>query len=259
MSEQAARKETILSETKLRLYGTICPGAEKAPVLIVDIFENNPRMRVRTNVQNDANKGYIDAPMNSKVFFKMLEGVRALAHGTLLDDNGAQMEGFRIDNYGHPFLNNQRSKEKRVISITSVRRNESGVITINISAGKNRPMIDFVFLEDDYHYFKDLNGNAMSEKTSSSLAARGWANMFEMYITVALKDYVVPAWVQKRLDAQAAGGGNQWGGGNNNNGGGGGGGYQPKPNYQSNASAGGGYKPAATGGDIDSFDLDIPI
>lgn len=256
MSDQT-RKETILSEIKLRLYGPICPGAEKAPVLMVDIFENNPRMRVRTNVQNDANKGYIDAPMNSKVFFKLMLGIRKLADGTLLDDSGNKMAGFRVENYGHPFLNNQRSKEKRIVSITSVFRNDAGVITINISAGKNRPIINFVFLEDDYHYFKDMDGNAMSEKISSNLAAESWAHMFENYITVALKDYVIPAWVLKRQEQQAQGGGNNNWGGNN---GGGGGGYQQKQNFQSQSSGSqGGYQPAANNGSMDSFDLDIPI
>jgi hypothetical protein len=257
MADAQAREETILSETKLRLYAPVCPGGEKQPVLMVDVFENNPRMRVRTNVQNDANKGYIDAPMNSKVFFKLMLGLRKLANGTLLDDAGQKMQGFRVDNYGHPFLNNQRSQEKRIVSITSVYRNDAGVITINISAGKNRPMIEFVFLEDDYHFFKDMSGNPMSEKVSSSLAAEAWANMFEKYITVAVSKYVTPAWVLKRQAAQAAngGGGGNWGG----NGGGGGGQFQ-KPNYQSNQSAGGGgYKPAATSSDIDSFDVDIPI
>jgi hypothetical protein len=256
MSEAQVRKETILSETKLRLYAPLCPGADKAPVLLVEIFENNPRMRVRTNVPNDANKGYIDAAMNSKVFYKLMLGIRKLADGTLLDDAGKKMQGFRIENYGHPFLNNQRSKEKRVVSITSVFRNEQGIITINISAGQKRPMINFVFLEDDYHYFKDLDGNAMSEKVSSELAAESWANMFENFITVALKDYVTPAWVLKRQEQQAQnGGGNQWGGGNN----GGGGGYNaPKQNYQSQSN-GGGYQPATNASNIDSFDMDIPI
>lgn len=255
MSDQPARKETILSETKLRLYAPNCPGAERQPTLIVDIFENNPRMRVRTNVQNDSNKGYIEAPMNSKVFSKLMEGIRKLANNELFDGEGKPMTGFRVDNLGHPFLNNQRSAEKRIVSITSVSKGANGVISISITAGKNRPIIDFVFLEDDYHYFKDMNGNAMCEATSSQLAAIGWANMFEKYVAIALTDYVIPAWVLKRQAQQAANGGN---GGYN---GGNGGGYQ-KPqqqSYQSNQSSGQGYKPAATSGDIDNFDLDVPI
>lgn len=254
--QQPQRKENILSEDKLRMYGPVCPGADRAPVLIPDIFENNPRLRVRTNVQNDANKGYIEAPMNSKVFSKLMEGIRKLANNELRDEAGQPMNGFRVENFGHPFIQNQRSKEKRITSITSVTKNERGVINISITAGKNRPLIEFMFLEDDYHYFKDMNGNPMPESVSSALAAIAWANMMEKYVAIALTEHVVPAWKLKRQQQNAQGGaqwgnqqrpqggGNQWGGGNGQQGG-----------YQQQRSA---QQPAAANS-MDSFDIDIPL
>lgn len=262
--QQPQREETILSETKLRLYAPPVQGSDRAPVLIPDVFENNPRLRVRTNVQNDANKGYIEAAMNSKVFFKLMEGVRQLAKGELKNPDGTPSNGFRIENYGHPFLQGQRSKEKRIVSMTSVTKNPQGIISISITAGKSRPIIDFVLLEDDYHYFKDLNGNPMPEALSSSLAAIAWANMMEKYMTVALKKYVTPAWVLKRQQQQANGGGYGGGqgggygggnrGGNNNYGNGGG-------NYGGGQQQGGGYQSGqqGTAPAMDSFDIDIPL
>jgi hypothetical protein len=262
--QQPQRKETILSETKLRLYADPVNGSDRAPQLIPDIFENNPRLRVRTNVQNDANKGYIEAAMNSKTFYKLTEGIRKLANNQLFDDAGNKLNGFRIENFGHPFMNGQRAKEKMIVSITKVEKNAQGIISIIITAGKNRPLIEFVFLEDDYHYFKDLNGNVMPASTSSSLAAIAWANMLEKYVAIALTEYVTPAWVLKRQQQQAQGGGYQprQGGGNY---GGGGNNYQQRQggnNYGGNG--GGGYQPAsssaaASSGGMDNFDIDIPI
>lgn len=253
MSEQQKR-ETILSETKLRLYAQPLPGSDKKPVLIPEVFENNPRLRVRTNLQTDiTNKGYIEAAMSSKEFYKLTAGIRALARDELVDAQGNKLNGFLIENYGHPFIQGQRSKEKRIVSLTKIERGQDGVIRISITAGKSRPIIEFVFLEDDYHYFKDLNGNPMNERLSSSLAAIAWCNMLDKFFAVALKDYVVPAWQLKRQQQQQQGGGNwngggQQGGGNwnrNNQGGGQQGGYSNTPSQAASA--------------MDSFDLDIPL
>ncbi len=218
MSEQQNdRKETCLNEPKLRLYGKMIPGAEKAPVLIPDIFENNPRLRVRTNVPNDQNKGWIEMPMTSAVFAQLAESTRLLARDELVDDAGAKMQGFVVENFGHPFTQQGRSRDKKLTSKLKIAKNERGVISMTISAGQNRPLIEVDLTEDDYHHFKDLQGNPMTARTASKLFTIGWFNAMERMYGLALRNYVEPAWITKRKAQQAqGGGGNNWGGGQNN-------------------------------------------
>jgi len=260
MSEQQnERKETCLSEPKLRLYGKMLPGAERAPVVIPDIFENNPRLRIRTNLPNDANKGYIDVPMTSVVFAQFAETMRLLARGELTDDQGNKLNGFAMDNCGHPFTQQGRSKEKMLTSKIQVNKDERGIICITFSAGKNRPLVEVTLMEDDYHHFRDLQGNKMSAAVASKLMTIGWFNAMERFFTQALRNYVEPAWITKRK-AQQGGGGQQggWNGGNRSQGGGnwnggqqGGGGWGGNQGNQQ----GGGYSAPQN----ENVEVDIPF
>lgn len=237
MSEQQQneRKETCLSEPKLRLYGKMLPGADKPPVLIPEIFENNPRFRIRTNLPNDANKGYVDMPFTSPVFAQLAETVRLLARGELTNDQGEKQNGFVLDNFGHPFTQQGRSKEKMMTSKLQVAKDERGIITMTVTAGKNRPLLEFVLQEDDYHHFRDMQGNKMSGQVASKLFTIGWFNSMEKFFVMALRNYVEPAWITKRKAQQAQGGGNSWGGGQQ---GGGGNNWQQR-NQQGGGSYGG--------------------
>lgn len=262
MSEQEnnARKETCLSEPKLRLYGKVCQGAEKPPVLIPDIFENNPRFRVRTNVQNDANKGWIEVPMTSIVFAQLAETARLLARGELRAEDGTPLNGFVMDNFGHPFTQQGRSKEKMLTSKIQMQRDDRGIITLTITAGKNRPLCEFVLVEDDYHHFRDTQGNKMPVGVASRLMTIGYFNAMERFFTMACRDYIEPAWIAKRKAQQAQNGGG-WQGNRGGNGGGygggqggNGGGYGGNQGGYGGHSNGGQQAPQAA-----SFDVEIPF
>ena len=251
---QPAKKqavETLIDEFKLALKGPRQDGADKDPTLRVGIFENNPRFRVKTNVHNDANNGYIDAAMDSRIFFQVTEAVRQIAN----DPNPCV---YMMDNLGHPWIQGQRSKDKKPMSRMKIEKDANGVISMEISAGNRRPMIPFVFHEHEYHFWKDGQGQPMPLALASKLGALGWVKMWEEFITEALAiTYAKPEWMTR-----------------NDNGGGGGGGYQQRPQgggggqqygggqQQRPQQGGGGYQqsaPAQGGNDNFSFDDDIPL
>lgn len=240
-------KETLLDEFKLALKARKLDGGDKAPTLRVGLNENNPRIRVKTNLPGDKNNGYIDAAFNSHGFYALLELIREIAD---LKHGGAW--GIGLD--GHPFIQGQRSKEKLPVGVVMIERSDDGRITITVSGGKNRPVIPFDFMLDEYHHYKDSNGNPMPKDMAYRISARAWCSMMERFVAEALAlTYAKPAWMQ-RNDQQ---------GGNQRQGGGGGYGNGGNNYGNRNQSGGGGYgqqnnQRQGGGGDYD-FDMDIPL
>ena len=243
---RAPVKETILSEFKLALRGRKLEGADKAPTLRVDIFENNPRLRVKTNLPNDRNNGYIDAAMTSMGFYSVLESLRIVA-----DSNGPYSIVLGLD--GHPFINGQRAKEKLPVASIKLEKYDDGRITIVVSGGNKRPVIDFDVILDDYHHFRDGNGQPMDKRLAYQISTRAYIEMLKNYVPIALRNYVVPAWQQRNQQQQQGGGqqggyqqnrgqGQQGNWGNQNAG------YQQRP-----------QQPQQQPQSIDSWDNDVPL
>ena len=248
MSDKPQPKETLLDEFKLALKSRKLEQGDKEPTLRVGLYENNPRIRVKTNLPGDKNNGYIDAAMNSHGFFSLMEMVDEIA----ALNHPAQM-GISLD--GHPFINGQRSKEKLPVGVVMLERFEDGRITITVSGGKNRPLIPFDFMLDSYHHYKDGQGNPMPKAMAYKISAKAWARMMRCFVTEALAvTYAKPAWMQRNEQGGQGGGNRQgnggYGGGNRQGGGGYGGG---------NGGYGGGQQQnKSSGGDYD-FDDDLPM
>lgn len=192
-------KEIIFDEYKLAMS----LGRGQAD-LRVGVLENCPFMTVRTRVDGDANHGKIDANMDPKTWYALMALIRAVAMS-----NGP-VAPKSVDNYGHPFINGQRSREKKIMSRTTVQKKEDGVIYISITAGSKRPVIEFPFLADEYHAFVGDQGQPMSPAEVSRYCAIGMVNIWEKMMAQVLVDhYAKPEWMVKREQQQQQDGGQQ--------------------------------------------------
>lgn len=253
MSEQQRKTPewTIFDDPKYMLFAPVLDGADRKPSLKLGVYENNPRIRVKTNLPMDKgnNNGYIDAHMDCQRWEMLLEGLRDVARA-------AGADRFECLNKGHPFINGQRAKDPMPMSKTIVEKNAEGIISIKVTAGRNRPEITFVFLDNEYHNFLDANGQQMNRAQASRLSALGWANMVEKLMAEEIiKNSAKPAWMQNNQQGGGGGyGGNRGGQGGGYGGGqrqGGGGGY-------GGGQQGGGQQGGKSGGDY-GFDDDIPL
>ncbi|MNH68842.1 hypothetical protein D3C73_209290 [compost metagenome] len=262
MSEQNARPETILDDPSLALKAQKQEGMEGEPTLRPAYYENNPRLVVKTRVPNDKNHGKIEAALSNRAFFSVLRALELVANST-----GPTI--VFLDNKGHRFVDKKRDPNPSIMSMIKLEKTNEGVISICISAGKNRPLIEFPFLDCTYHQFRDGQGS-MPVAVASKLYCLGWIDVVREYLPVVIeKNYAKPAWMQRR--EQNNGGGGQWGGnggggnrqggggnnwgGNNNNGGGnsGGGGWGGNSGGQSQAPA------QVSGGTGFDFSDDVPL
>lgn len=222
-------KQNALAEWKLKLVGERVNGGKKNPTLGIQVYKNNPRITVRTNVEGDKDYGKINAPMDSPTFFALMALIRQVA-------DGPSGKRYSIDNKNFTFAMGKRSERPVVISTTFVGKNEEGVVYIAVVAD-GRPKIQFPFLSSSYHVMRTADGSELSKAEASVCYAKGYATMMEN---------LVPHILANEFEVNDFG---NKGGGNNNRGGGNGGGY----GGQQGGSSGGGQG-GAGGGDND----DIP-
>jgi hypothetical protein len=260
MSEQNARPETILDDPSLALKAKKQDGMEGEPTLRPAYYENNPRLVVKTRVPNDKNHGKIEAALSNRAFYSVLRALEFVA------ESAGPIQVF-LDNKGHRFVDKKRDPNPSIMSMIKLEKNQEGVVSICISAGKNRPLIEFPFLDCTYHQFRDGQGS-MPVAVASKLYCLGWIDVMRDYLpTVIEKNYAKPAWMQRR-EQNNGGGGNQWGG-NNNGGGqrqgggnswGGGGNSNGGGNSWGGNSGGGQQAPAqVSGGNGFDFSDDVPL
>lgn len=238
-NKRAPKVETIFDEYKLRMKQPSQTGGKDATI-VPRVHENNPGLRVRTNVDNDKNNGLIDAGMDAITWQTLIDKMKEIAKGP----NG---ERFTIKNFGHPFLNGQRSREKKQMSSTSIWKDNEGVCYISVTAGPQRPHIEFKFMSDEYHNFLDKDNQPLSDALVSKYTMLATARMWESLMTNVLEaNYATPQWMldSRAKFANAGQGGGQQGSS---------GGYQQRPqqqqSYGNNNNNGGG------GSDFD----DIPF
>lgn len=246
MSEQNQRPETILDDPSLALKAKRQDDMEGEPTLRPSYYENNPRLVVATKVPNDKNNGKIDAKLSNRAFFSILRALEAVA-------NSKEPVVWFMDNKGHRFIDKKRDPNPSIMSCIKMEKNAEGVISICISAGKTRPLIEFPFLDDTYHQFRDANGS-MPVAIASRLYCLAWIDTMREYMGKVLdRHYKKPEWMNRNRDNgggfnRGNGGGNQ--GGWNNGGGNNGGGWGGNAGHTSSAPSG--------GSDF-SFDSDVPL
>lgn len=235
MSKRKPKVETIFDEYKLRMKQPSLTG-DKDATLVPRTHENNPGIRVRTGVANDKNHGMIDAGMDAITWQTLIQKMEEIAKGDAPDR-------FSIRNFGHPFINGQRSREKKQMSTTSVWKDGEGKCYISVSAGPNRPQIEFLFTSDEYHNFMNKDNEPLSEAEISKYTMLATARLWGSLMANVLEaNYETPQWL---LDSRAKYANNDGGGYGGNNAGG-----QKKHWNQQQPQS----KPSQ-----DSFDDDIPF
>lgn len=253
MSDQKQRPETILDDPSLAVKAKKQDGMEGEPTLKAAVYENNPRLVVRTRVPNDRNNGKIEAAMSNRAFFSVLRALEEVA-------NHQGPTKIFMDNQGHRFVDKKRDPNPSIMSCICIEKLENGVVGITISAGNKRPLIPFYFIDCTYHQWRGADGNKMSIGEGSRLYALGWIDMIRKYVPIVIADhYQKPAWMTRNQGGGGNFGGN--GGGNwNNNGGGNGGGNNWQNRNGGGGGQGGGFgsQPSNQTNDF-NFDDDIPI
>lgn len=258
------RPETILDDPALALKANKQGDMEKEPTLRPGYYENNPRLIVHTRVPNDRNNGKIEAAFSNQAFYAFLRAIEAVAN-----HNGPT--AVTMDNKGHRFIEKKRDPNPSIMSSIQVKKLENGVVTICISAGKNRPLIEFPFIDTTYHQFRGADGNPLDMTTASKLYALGWVDMVRQYLPAIIREnYAKPAWMTRNQQGGGqqngggnwnnGGGGNQWNNNNRNNGGGssnGGSNYGGSSNGGNNY--GGGSSNPVSGGSNFDFSDDVPL
>lgn len=253
--EQNRRPETILDDPALALKAKKQDGMEGEPTLRPSYYENNPRLVVKTKVPNDKNNGKIEAALSNRAFFSVMRAVELVA------GSKEPCQVF-LDNKGHRFVDKKRDPNPSIMSCIKIEKNNEGVISICISAGKNRPLIEFPFLDCTYHQFRDGNG-PMGVAIASRIYALAWVDVMREYMGKVIdRHYKRPAWMDRnngggqqgggwnRGGQQGGGGNNNW---NNNRGGQGGGNNNWNGGNQAQTSS------APSGGGDFNFDDDVPL
>lgn len=236
----------ILDEFKLRLTSDPLPGAKvygerkASPQLAIRVKDNQPRLVVYTNVENDKNNGIIEAAMDSIVMYSLFEALREIANGT--------RDGIIINNRGHSFGPQGRSAEPHTLSQTRAGVNDDGIICISVIA-KNRPEAVFKFGPHEWHPMIDKKGNPIPMREVSRIVALAYINVMERAVASVLQtEFISYADLKARKEAnsRARSGGN--------------GGQQQRPSYNNNNNNSGGNNNSApaAGGDAGFGDTDIP-
>lgn len=252
--EQGGRIETILDEPSLVLKARKQEGMEGEPTLRASYYENSPRFVVKTKVPNDRNNGKIEAALSNRAFFAVLRAVEMLA-------NSKEPGVICMDNKGHRFVEKKRDPNPSIMSTIKIEKNAEGVMSICVSAGKNRPLIEFTFLNETYHQFRSAEG-PMPVGVASRLFALGWVDTMREYMTLVIeKNYKRPAWMDR--NRQGGQGGGSWGGGGNRQGGGnswnGGGGQQGGGGWNGGGGQQQQQQASVSGGNDFNFDDDVPL
>lgn len=226
-----AFKATALNEFRMRLVGPVLNGANRAAGLTFGLKKNKPKVTVRTNLDNDKNKGIIEAELDYatwEVFLGQLENAPRM-------ENGSHVQIVCLD---YPFTQQGRSKELKPQTKVILGREQDGTIYIAVlSWDQSRPIIRFPVRPSQFNQFIKADGSPMDEATATTLYAPAWARVLrELMMNLVRTEYVHPE-PKQRDGGSNSYGGNRGGGGGYNRGGGGGG------NYGNNGGGGGGGAP----------------
>lgn len=231
-----AKKKTMFSGTHMQLSAP-CPTAKgKFSTLLLDFYNGNPRLVVRTGDPADQSNdfGRIQAALNPQIFNMLIILVkRAIA--------SPKADKWKIECHNYDRVNGQRAQELSHISDVWVGRDDEGMIFISVLAknAANRPVIKFNFAPRDARYHPIFHGNssAFSKSEVSQLVAESFVMAWEhMASMVMVSDYVPPPAPDFSKGKGGGSYGNKQYGGGNSYGNKGGGGYSQKPAADDNMS-----------------------
>lgn len=189
MQQNNQAAQNLLSEAKLRLQAPPQQGGKKNATLSVKVYQNNPRLEVRTNVPNDRDFGRITAALDTLTFFALSALIRRVAAGP------SDTKEF-IENKS-TFVNGQKVQTPEVVSKIVVGKDKEGVVYLAVTA-KDRPMFKFDILPSEWHYLKHGDGKPFEKDELSVIWAEGWCKTFEALVPFILHTEFKPAEFQPR-------------------------------------------------------------
>lgn len=220
-------------------------GRPSRPAFKVSNKYNQIHLRVYTGVANDKNRGVIEGNMSFPKFQDLIELIKEVCNP---EWPAGKRVGITCENFTYP--GGKRSEKPEVISTAYVGKTKEGVIYLALLAPswQNRPMIQFLFDDDEYHHMVDAEGKPVERTFVSMIAARAYArSMGELVAIDFSKVFLTRDEIDSAKEAAKA------------NRGGGGGGNWNKGNGNGNwnkGNNGGGNKPAASEQPLDD---DIPF
>lgn len=226
--------KSALNEYKLRLIGPIQEGARRPPTLSVSVIKNQPRLSVATNIPNDQNSGWINAPMDALTFMAFLAELEKVINGP----SGEKLE--IVNKTGRP-------GDTRIMSYTLVGKDNEGRVFISVTA-PDRPKIKFTFLPTEYHTIIHKDGTPYSEAELSVAFAKAWHSLMVNLVPNVLNTYYVEP--EPRENTWKKGGDNNNRGGYNKQGG---------NTYGGGSGGGGNSGGGAPSGGSNDFDDGFPM
>lgn len=242
----APRVKSFIDHRKLWISAD--NGQGKKGTLKWDIYKNNPRITVYTNIPDDRDNGRISANLNPQVFAAFMTLVqRAIDFRPTADQPEFKV---KIENM-RPNFQKGGGKPDGMVGASElwIGKDSQGIVWLSVTA-YNRPKIKFQFFTDEYHNFYHGTGERFSAGETSVLMAEGYLKV--------LAEIMGPLYVNLYVEEEPRNGGNQGG----NRGGNGGGGWQN--NRGGNGGGQGGNQGGGGGGGNRSYgqgggDDDIPF
>lgn len=223
-TQAAADKRRTIYINRLTMYGQPAADGGQAPRIYWALFDGNPRIEVRTNVESDQNNNYgkITAPMDLFTAGVVADILKRASKA----DNGFR-EKVIIRSTWH---NGERFDSPKEINSVIIGKDSEGMVYISVHE-ENRPNIRFFFAPSKWHSLVKQDGEAYAKAELSCIYARCYADVIMNVIStiVGYGSYVSTYTdFDGQNDPQSKPNFNQKP--NYNRGGGGGGGYN-KGNY----------------------------
>lgn len=191
-------KQNVLSESKLKLTAAPQQGSKKKPTLAVKVYQNNPRLEVRTNVPNDRDFGRITAALDSFTFFGLLDLIDKVS-------KGASDTKYVLNNQS-TYINGQKVDQPQVATRVVVGKDKEGITYLAVTA-KDRPMIKFNLMPSEWHFLNGPDGQAANVELVSQAWAAGWCNVMKQLVPTVLTTEFAP---NEFTPNRAGGGPNKW-------------------------------------------------
>lgn len=248
------REKTLLDEYTLRLVAEPEDsamerfGRKQNPTFAVGVRKGGKvAFTVYTNVKEDKNNGKIEANMSLYDFNAVLAAIQELADGKIPEKRHIPFENKRP-----VFKDGKPSDTLFTESTTIVGLDKDDAIFIALSA-KSRPSIRFYFLPDGHRNLAYTDGTPVPKSVITRLYAKGiLETLRQLVVPIAIAGYEPPA--------PKEGGGGGSGGGYNKP-------YEKK-SYSNNNDRGGYSNSRSSrddssddgfGGEMESYDDDIPV
>lgn len=196
-----ADRKTLLDLSKLQLRGYL-KGSKYPPSLRVDLYQNNPQIKIYTNMESAPHKGAIIAGMD----FQTLHVIFKLIRDIVNEDGGGEQIIYEIENKYKP----RDSKELMVKNKTIIGKDAEGVVFISvIDSNPEMPKVKFEFGMNYYHGLVRKGGlPPLTKADISCRSAVAWADLFQNIVMRIAVDIYEPVDYNGN---KGSGGGNSYG------------------------------------------------